>query len=167
MDELINTFHIDYKLLIAQVVNFTIVFFVLWFFALKPLMKIMQERTNTIEKSLKDSKKIEEKLHRTREDYDKKLQEAKEVANKILTEAQKDAGHYREEMIVKAKTEIEKLVRDAKSQINDEKVAMIRDAREKIVDLLVLALEKILGKEITNNIDHKIITESLEDIKKK
>ena len=41
MDELVKTFHIDWKLIIAQTVNFTIVLGVLWYFAFKPLMKVI------------------------------------------------------------------------------------------------------------------------------
>jgi F0F1-type ATP synthase membrane subunit b/b' len=55
MDSIISTFHVDLKLLIAQVINFGIIFFVLYKFAFKPIAKIMQERTNTIEKKLKRS----------------------------------------------------------------------------------------------------------------
>ena len=77
MDSLIETFHIDTKLLLAQAINFAIVFAVLYFFALKPLMKAMGERTEKIEKSLDDAKKVEEKLAKTEEDYSKELSNAK------------------------------------------------------------------------------------------
>lgn len=167
MEELIKTFHIEYKMLIAQMLNFAIVFAVLWYFALKPLMKIMQDRSKTIEKSIHDAKKVEEKLTLAEQDYEKKLQRAKAEANKILTEAQKDAGIHREEMTDRAKTEIEKLVRDAKSQINDEKEAMIVEAQERVAEVLILSLEKVLGTSISQDIDQKIIVNALEDIKNK
>ena len=51
MDSIIETFHLDWKLFLAQVVNFTIVVFVLWRFAFKPLAKNLAERTRTIEKA--------------------------------------------------------------------------------------------------------------------
>ena len=55
MEEIIKTFHIDWKLLIAQAVNFAIVVFALYKFAYKPLLKTMNERTAKIEQGLKDA----------------------------------------------------------------------------------------------------------------
>ena len=52
MDSLITTFHIDWKIVIAQVINFGIVFAVLYFFALKPLSKLMKEREDIISKAI-------------------------------------------------------------------------------------------------------------------
>ena len=48
MDSLISTFHIDWHLIVAQLVNFAVVILVLWRFALKPLGKLMDERGQTI-----------------------------------------------------------------------------------------------------------------------
>ncbi len=61
MDSLVETFHLDVKLLIAQVINFAIVFLVLYYFALKPLLNVMNDRSAKIEKSLEDAKEIEKK----------------------------------------------------------------------------------------------------------
>ena len=60
MESIIKTFHIDWKLMIAQIINFAIVVGIIWYFAIRPLIKKMTERTKTIEKSLEDAKKIEE-----------------------------------------------------------------------------------------------------------
>jgi F0F1-type ATP synthase membrane subunit b/b' len=45
MEELITTFHIDWKLMIAQIVNFGLVFALLYWLAAKPLSKLMKDRT--------------------------------------------------------------------------------------------------------------------------
>ena len=80
MESLISTFHLDLKLIIAQLVNFLIVAGILWFFALKPIMKIMKERTEKIEKGLKDAKSFEEKLAQAERDRLKTLSVAKKEA---------------------------------------------------------------------------------------
>ncbi len=49
MESLIETFHLDIKLIIAQAFNFAIVAFVIYFFALKPIFKLMDKRSNKIE----------------------------------------------------------------------------------------------------------------------
>ena len=50
MDTIIESFHVDFKLLIAQAINFLIVFLVLYYFVFKPLLKVMKERSEKIEK---------------------------------------------------------------------------------------------------------------------
>ena len=71
MQELITTFHIDWKLLIAQIVNFGLVLFVLWKFAIKPLSKVMADRSKEIEKSLDDAKQIRDNLTKSHEEREK------------------------------------------------------------------------------------------------
>ena len=56
MQSIISTFHIDWKIIIAQAVNFAVVFVVLYIFALKPLNKLMSERSDKIKKGMNDAK---------------------------------------------------------------------------------------------------------------
>ena len=84
MDELIKTFYIDWKLLIAQLVNFGIVLWVLYKFAIKPLSKTMDARTEEIEKSLEDAKKIEASLAQTETERQDKLDAAKKNTQKHI-----------------------------------------------------------------------------------
>ena len=91
MEELVKTFHIDWKLLIAQIINFGIVLGVLWYFALKPLMKVMNKRSGDIEQSLKNAEEIEKKLTAAGETKDQMITDAKKESQVILENASKEA----------------------------------------------------------------------------
>ncbi len=52
MESIISTFHIDWKIIIAQAVNFAVVFIVLYIFALKPLSKLMAEEVRKFQREL-------------------------------------------------------------------------------------------------------------------
>ena len=69
MDSIISTFHIDWKIIIAQAVNFAIVLAVLYFFALKPLNKLMAERAEKIAKRVNDAKTNAELPPSTKPEY--------------------------------------------------------------------------------------------------
>ena len=69
MDSIISTFHIDWKIIIAQMINFGVVFVVLYIYALKPLGKLMKERGEKIEAGINDAKKSGELLQKTSEEY--------------------------------------------------------------------------------------------------
>ncbi|MCX6742714.1 MAG: F0F1 ATP synthase subunit B [Candidatus Parcubacteria bacterium] len=165
MESLISTFHLDLKLIIAQLVNFLIVAGILWFFALKPIMKIMKERTEKIEKGLKDAKSFEEKLAQAERDRLKTLSVAKKEAEILLEKASQEADANKKQMMSQAKGEIEKLVVGGKTQLASEKEKMVSEVKAEIGDLVVEATKKVLNTELDKKIDNKIIKEAIKEIK--
>lgn len=166
MDALIATFHIDYRILVAQTVNFIIVFLVLWLFALKPLLRILDTRRQVIEKGVTDAKRFEEQLQRSKEEYQATMTEAKREAGKILEVAQKDAQEQKKEVIKKSKEEIEKLILEAKTQIQGEREEIIQHAQGELVTLMSLGMEKILEKKLSKEMDQTLIQNTLRELSK-
>ena len=157
MDELIATFHLDWHLLLAQLVNFAIVFFVLWRFALRPLMKTMAERTATIEKSLHDAEEIEKTRKATDEEMRLRLKAAQEEALMVISESKRQAEEQRQQMLVKAKKEVEGVIKDAKVQIAGEKEQMLSEARAELADLVAQGISRVMEKNHDDKADKKII----------
>lgn len=156
MDSLISTFHIDIKLLIAQVANFAVVFGVLYFFALKPLLKTMQDRTKKIEKGIDDAKKIEEKLARAEDEFNREIVKAKKEAGLILQKADEKAEEKRKEQIAKTKEEIGQIINQEKAKMQIEKAETLKEIKKEVADLVILSIEKILDKKLIGD-DAKII----------
>jgi F-type H+-transporting ATPase subunit b len=165
MDSLISTFHLDLTLIIAQLVNFAVVALVLWFIALKPLIKVMTERTNKIEKSLADAKKIEERLAKTEAEKRQIIDATKKEAANILEETNKKAESSKKEMVEKAKSEIEGLIAKGKQQIGSEKEKMISEVKAELADLVVAVTQKVLGEALTKDVDKKVVEEAIKKIK--
>lgn len=165
MEELLTTFHIDWKLLTAQLVNFVIVFLVLWRFALKPLMKTMAERSTAIDQSLQDAEVIEKKLVATNADVAEKIREAKHQATAIIEQSKKQAEEKRNEILVDAKRDVEKIITQARLQIQQEKDAAVQDAKNKLVDVVASGMAKILGDELSPALDRKVIKDRLSKLK--
>ena len=65
--EIFEKLGIDVKLVIAQLVNFFILLYVLKRFAYKPVLKILEDRERKIEKGLKDAQSAEKRLHEMEE----------------------------------------------------------------------------------------------------
>ena len=157
MDSLIETFHIDIKLLIAQIINFAIVISVLYFFALKPLMKTMDERGKKIEKSLSDAEKIDAKLEKTDLEYKKVIINAKKDANGIIEKAQEQAESKKAQMIIRAKEEIGQIINAEKAKIQQEKAVVLKEIKSEVANLVVASVEKILDKKIDSKEDKELI----------
>lgn len=163
MESLIETFHIDYKLLLAQAVNFAIVFAVLYFFILKPLLKTMQERTKKIELSLRDADKIEEELKKTEDEYKRVIGNAKKEANTIIEKAQEAADARKSEMIQNAKDEIGTLIDKEKAKLLAEKEETLREIKSEVSGLVISAVEKLLEKKLDQKADQEIINKLISE----
>ena len=166
MESLIKTFYIDWKLLTAQIINFGIVLFILWKFAINPLVKMMDKRTLEIEKSLKDAKKIEENLDKIEKEKEAKILAAKKEAQEIIASARQQGQAQGQQMIDEAKKDIENIIATAKEQIAQEKSQMLKSVKSEISELVIQSTKKILEKAGTKEIDDKIIKRSLTDIQK-
>ena len=161
MDLIVSTFHVNVELLIAQAVNFLIIFLILYFFAFKPISKIMQERTATIEKSLDDAKKIEENLASAEAESQAILSRAQKEYSEIINQANKSAEENRQKLIAKTKEEVAEIIKKEKENIQVEKEAMLKEVRGEVAELVVLATEKIIKEKLDSQKDHEIINNAI------
>lgn len=166
MEELIKTFHIDWKLLIAQLVNFFLVLGVLWKFALKPLQKIMADRSQEIQNSLVQAKEIEQKLKETDQNKIDTLLQAKKDAQAIIDQTNKEAEILREKKISELRLEMEKIVAQTKTSLANEKEQMIREVKSEVADLVITVSSKLLEKNIDNENNKKLIASTVEHVGK-
>ncbi len=164
MEGLVETFHLDIKLLVAQSINFLVVLAVLYFFALKPLLGVMTTRTATIEKSLEDSRKIEEKLEQAEKDYNQRLVEAKKEASRLMEETESRAEERKQEIIDTAKEEIGKTINAEKEKMAEEKAKVLKEIRKEMGDLVTVSLEKILEEKMDSEKDKKLIKKVLKEV---
>ena len=161
MDELVKTFHIELNLLAAQMVNFIIVLLVLYKFAYKPILKMLNDRTNKIEKGLKDSEAAAKKLEDVAGEEKEILAIAKKEAQEIIRKSEETAKKNQDTMLSRTKDESEKILASAKKKIEQEKEKMMAEIKSEVADLVVVATGKILGEKIDSEKDKKIIENSI------
>lgn len=157
-------FHLDWKLMIAQVINLGIVVFVLWFIVFKPLAKKISQRSQEIEKGLENAKQSQALLDKSQKEYLDVIMTAREKAKVIFDEAEKSALKEKEKILLIAKEESEKISKITKENLLDEKEKIMKSAKKDLADLVVLALEKTLGKAAKDGIDKDLIENSIRDI---
>ena len=165
MDGLIETFHIDIKIIIAQLVNFAIVFAVLYYFAFKPLGKLMRERKNEIEKGLSDAQKSKEELSSALERSDEEIKKGKAKANEIITEAKKKGDEIIGRAQEKAEEEAQKIISQAQLQLEKEREQMEKELLEKTAGLVTLGVQKILDTDVDEETNEEINKRALELLK--
>lgn len=166
MEALIQTFHIDWRLIVAQMINFAIVFVVLWRFVFRPLSKIMTERTATIEKGLQQARDIEALASSTKTEQAELLKHARQEANAIVANAQAAAAEQRTKALTTAKAEVTAIVQQGKEQMAQERVAMVRDARKELADVVIAATGQVISDMADSKLDKKMVEKSLSGVTK-
>ncbi len=161
---IIEMFHLDWKLLIAQVINLGVVVFVLWFIVFKPLAKKITQRNKEIEKGLENAKQSQALLEKSKQECLEIVKTAREKVKEIFAETEKNAQKEKEKILLIAKEESEKISKTTKQNLLEEKEKVIKDAQKELANLVVLAIEKILGKSAKENIDKELIEASIKEI---
>lgn len=163
--ELLTNLGIDWRLLIAQLINFTILLAVLYKFLYKPVLKLLHERSVRIEEGLKNAEAVEIKLRAATEAYDAKLREARGAAQKILEQTQKEAEKMRADLAAKAQKEAEKIVSSGRARLSAERDRIMEEAQDELADLVEHATEHVLGNIVTPEIDKQLIEQAVKKVR--
>ncbi|MFA5127596.1 MAG: ATP synthase F0 subunit B [Patescibacteria group bacterium] len=158
---LLASMGINGSLFIFQLINFAIVFVVLWFLILKPLTKKLLERQKMIDNSIANSKKIDDMLKQSELGFQEKIDMAKAEASMIMERTKNEADTLAEQSRQKTRVEIESLVESAKKKIGAERDQMIIGLKEETASIVVAALERILSEKIDAKKDKEMIAEAL------
>ncbi|MEK7618767.1 MAG: F0F1 ATP synthase subunit B [Patescibacteria group bacterium] len=164
--EILANLGIDSKLFAAQLVNFALLLFILHRFLYKPLLVILQKRSETIEKSLKEAAEIEQRVKETAKMQEEILATARGEAQAILVKAQAIADEKQAAAVEKAEKKVAAVIVDAKEKIAAEKRQMLTEAREELGGLVITAVEKILETGLSKQIPEKLIADVVEKTKK-
>ena len=146
---IVKNLGINWKIFLAQLINFGIVFFVLKKFAFSPMQKMLKERKSKIDKGLDDAKRLESELEMARENYKEEIQKAKQEANQIIAEAQRQHNV----IIQKASEESQK----AKKEIQERKEEMMAEIKKEAVELSILGVSKFLDGNINTEENRSFI----------
>ncbi|KKR79869.1 MAG: ATP synthase subunit b [Candidatus Nomurabacteria bacterium GW2011_GWA2_40_9] len=145
MDEFIATFHIDWKLMLAQVINFGLVFLALYMLAAKPLKKLVDERSNEISKGLDDAKKSRELLLLATEEYKQNSIKLRKLSVDTQVELKKDLEKLRQENIEKMRLNTEEWKKNRIKQMEIDKRELIESAKKDVMSLATFVAEKIMN----------------------
>jgi F-type H+-transporting ATPase subunit b len=155
---------IDLKLLIAQAINFLIVMFLLWKFAYNPILKIFSERKEKIEKGIKDSEAAEKRLKTADIEAEKIQEKAYGDANEILKNAKAAATAEASELVKKASEQADRILKAARDEAASLKDKTLKEAKKEISDVVVIALDKIVGTELTDEQKDKLTSKAIADL---
>lgn len=148
-------------LLFWQVVIFIGLVFILAKFAWKPILSSLKEREESIQTALDQAEKAKMEMASLKSDNEKLLKETREERDKILRDARAASNRLQEEAQATAKKTADKIIDDAKSVINTEKQAALRDVKAQVAQFSLEIAEKLIKKNLSDDKSQKELTETL------
>jgi F-type H+-transporting ATPase subunit b len=151
---------IDWRILIAQTISFSVVFFVLWKFAYGPIFAMLQTRREKIAEALANAEKIKGDVARTEADRQKVLADAGDQANKLIDEARQAAARVRETETQKAIAAAEQIVSKAREVAAQDHARMLLELKREVGRLVVQTTATVTGKILTPDDQQRLAKET-------
>jgi F-type H+-transporting ATPase subunit b len=144
MEQLIDAFGIDVRLIIIQVFNFGLLMAVLTYFLYKPLLKMLNEREAKIAQGIKDAEEAAKVRGEATEEKKAILSATNKEAEGMVAQAKTFADEKANEIVASAHSKAEQVIRDAGLRSEELKLLARKESEAEIAKLAVLAAEKVL-----------------------
>ncbi|KKR81217.1 MAG: ATP synthase subunit b [Candidatus Daviesbacteria bacterium GW2011_GWA1_41_61] len=162
--EILNEFGVKPVLLIAQVVNFLLLLFILKRFLYKPILKALEQRKQKIVQSLKNAEEIEKRLEAVSKEREEALRKASKEAETIIGEATTSADRIIAQAHEKAQKDISKMIERSQQSLKLEREKLYQDIKGELAGLVMVALEKVTGKVVTEKDQKELIKKSIKQL---
>jgi len=159
MDEL----GINWTMLIAQIVNFFLLFGLLYLVAYKPIMRILDERSNRIKESMEQTESIKEQAAHGEEEVKKRLETASKEGQKLTARAMRTGEEARQKIHQDARQEAEVIIEKARLEIQRERDEVIDELRKEFTDLTIEAAGRVIEQSLDKKAHRELIDKVLEE----
>ena len=143
-------FGISWPFILAQVLNFSVVAFILWKFAFKPVLATLDERQHKIASGLQYAEEMKAKLETAQQESAASAKRAQLESTRIIEEARKAAKEFLDKQTQESAAKANDIIAKAQQAIELEKKKMLAEARTEIARLVVVTTERVLAKKLTD-----------------
>lgn len=148
-------------LIFWMTISFIVLLIILGKYAWKPILKALENRENSIQKSLDEAKNAREAMAKLTSQNEQILKEARIEREAILKEAREIKDKIINDAKDAATAESNKIIQSAKETINAERISAINQIKSEVADLSVDIAKKVLQKELSSPEEQKKLINSL------
>ena len=153
-------FGLDWPHFIAQCVSFLIVAALLYKFAYKPVLAVLDERRKRIAEGLANAEQIKKDLANAQAKSQELINQAGAQATKMIEEARAAAAKVQEVETQKAIAAATDIVAKARQATEAEHARMLSDLRREVGRLVVATTGKVTGKVLTSEDQQRLAEEA-------
>jgi F-type H+-transporting ATPase subunit b len=164
MEAVATTFGVNWPHLLAQIASFCIVCLILYRFAYRPVLKMLDVRRQQIALGVANAEKIAAELARTEAQRQEVMAQANEQANKLIGEARASAAGVRERETRKAVAAAEDILIKAREAAAREHDRMLAELKREVGRLVVQATAAVTGKILTAEDQRRLVEETVRQV---
>ena len=160
MSNTLQVLGITWPKLIAQFINFSIVLFVLWRFAYRPVFAMLETRRLKIAEGIANAEKIKAQLAQAEADRREILVKAGDQANQIIAEVREAAARVREQETQKAVAAAGRIIARAREATAQDHARMLVELKREVGRLVVQTTATVTGKILTPDDQQRLAEET-------
>ena len=160
---MLETLGIHFPSLAIYLVNFLLVLLLLYLFAYKPILRLMDQRADRIRESLEAADTARQEAASSQEAIQEQITEARREGQRIMDQAREASERFRTEEMDKARQEAEAFVERAKDDIARERDTALQEVRASFGDLAITAAVRVISSSLDRQAHEELINQVLEE----
>jgi F-type H+-transporting ATPase subunit b len=164
IEEIARTFGVDWPHLVAQIISFSIVCVLLQRFAYKPVLKMLEERTQQIAQGQATAEQIKAELNRIEDQRKEVLEKAAAEAGRMIEEGRAAAARVQEQETQKAIASAEQIVVKAQEASAQDRMRILAELKSDFGRLVVKTAGIVTGKILTAEDQTRLAEESVQEL---
>jgi len=164
IEQIARTFGVDWPHLIAQMISFSIVCFLLYRFAYGPVLQMLANRRRLIAESLANADKVKAELARTETQRKEVMAQANAQATQFIEEARAAADVLLKQETKKAIAAAEEIMLKAHQAAAQDHASMLAELKQEVGRLVVQTTSAVTGKILTTEDQRRLAEETAEQL---
>ena len=160
----LDVISINFWQIVISLANLTILFLILKKLLFKPVKKIVDKRQKEIESEYKKAEKTQAEADAIKAEWEGKMATAEAEADKIISDAVERADSRNEVMLYESREKADQIIRKAKADIERERKDARETIKKEIVDVSQTLSEQIIGREINMDDHRDLIDKAIDKI---
>lgn len=150
--------------IIGQIINFSLLLFLLKKFLYTPILTKLDERAKTVAKGIRTAEKNMKREEEIEKEKKEQLAKVKEEVAKMIENAKTESAVIKDEILAQAKSEAEKLMQKKQTEIEDLLQRQENELKGKISDLSVSIARKVLEEYLDKDLQSAVIESQMKKL---
>ncbi len=156
--------HFFSSLIFWELISFGILLWVLYKYALPPILETLETRERKIRESLDQAEQSRATAEQKLKEYETKLQAAAKETETLMTEAKQKAQQLLDENQQRLRAETDRMKEEAAQDIERERRKAVQDIKDQTADLAILVAEKVIGRSLSDDDNRRFAQEALAEV---
>ena len=154
----------DPGLFLWTIVTFFIVLAILKWKAWGPLINALDKREEDIREALASAEKARQDAEKASSEYEDMMRKAQAEAQQIVSEGKAAGERVKNDIQSAANDKADEIIEKAKAQIDAERRKAIQEIKSSVVDLSMDAAAKVIERNLDSDDNRKLVDQALEGI---